>query len=99
VEDEDLFLEEYCLAIEHPGDHEGHQVSDGTPPRIHVLGRDVSPFPPAWGRALRDVMFMFTKFLLRWGLSRRVRVVRVGDVGEFVCFFPNVRWAHVAVNH
>jgi hypothetical protein len=54
--------------------------------------------PPAQGRALRDVMLMFTMFLLRWGLSLRDKDVRAGDVGEFVCFFPNVRRARVTVN-
>jgi hypothetical protein len=32
VEDEGLLLEKYCLAIEHPNDHEEHQVSDNTIP-------------------------------------------------------------------
>jgi hypothetical protein len=37
-------------------------------------------------------------FLLRCGLSYKDRDVCLGDVGEFVCFFPNVRQARVAVN-
>jgi hypothetical protein len=42
VEDEGLLLEEYRLAIEHPCDHEEHQVSHDTFSRFHVVGRFVS---------------------------------------------------------
>ena len=43
-------------------------------------------------------MISFTMFLLRSGLSRKDRDVHLGDVSKFVCFFLNVRQAHVAVN-
>jgi hypothetical protein len=43
-------------------------------------------------------MIRFTMFLVRCGLSRRDKDVRLGDVDEFVCFFPNVRRARVVVN-
>jgi hypothetical protein len=54
--------------------------------------------PPARGHVLRDIMFMFTEFLMRWGLSCIDKDVRAGDIGKFVCFFPNVRQARVVVN-
>jgi hypothetical protein len=43
-------------------------------------------------------MIRFIVFLLRCGLSRRDMDVCLGNVGKFMCFFPNIRWACVAMN-
>jgi hypothetical protein len=61
-------------------------VHHGTFPRFHVLGRGVSHYVAARGRALQDILIRSTVFLPRCAPSRKDRDVRVGDVGEFVCF-------------
>jgi hypothetical protein len=73
-------------------------VSHGTFLQFHVLGRGVSHYEAACGHALQDILIRSTVFLLRCALSCRDRDVRVGDVGEFVCFYPNKRRARVVVN-
>ena len=42
-------------------------------------------------------MIKFTIFLLKYGMFCTDKDVRIGDVGEFVCFFLNIRRACIAV--
>jgi hypothetical protein len=54
--------------------------------------------PLARGHALRDVLCTFTDFLIKWVWSCRDRDVCDYNVGEFVCFFLNLRQARVPMN-
>jgi hypothetical protein len=85
-------LEVRRLVIEHPGDHEGYKVSDYfTQISSMMLSCLALPIVMAYSS---DTVFLLNGL----GLSHRDMDVYAGDIGEHVCFFPNLRRCRVHVN-
>ena len=92
LEDQGLCLEVRRLVTKHPGDNEGHKVSD-------YLTKISSMMLPCLTLSIIMAYSSDTVFLLKGlGLSHRNKDICTSNIREHVYFFPNLRRSQVHVN-